>query len=58
MFILYAFKWCIVDIEKPYETCSLHFVGNEFSGLFLHPSVFSLKISRSAKIINGALSDF
>ena len=48
----------IVDIEKPDGICSLTVVVDEFSGLFLHPSIFSVKHSRSAEIINGALSDF
>ena len=47
-----------VDIEKPYGICSLTFVVNEFSGLYLHPSIFSIKHSRSAQTINGALSFF
>ena len=38
----------IVDIEKPDGICSLISVVNEFSGLFLHPSIFSIKHSRSA----------
>ena len=38
----------IVDIEKPDGICSLTFVGNELSGLFLHPSIFSIKHSRPA----------
>ena len=38
----------IVDIEKPDRICSPTFVVDEFSGLFLHPSVFSIKHSRSA----------
>ena len=33
----------IVDIEKPDRICSFTFVVNEISGLFLHPSVFSIK---------------
>ena len=33
----------IVDIEKPNGICSLSFVANEFAGLFLNPSVFSIK---------------
>ena len=37
----------IVDIGKPDRTCSLTFVANDFSGLFLHPSLFSIKGSRS-----------
>ena len=36
-----------VDIEKPDGICSLTFVVDESSGLFLHPSVFSVKHSRS-----------
>ena len=31
----------IVDIEKPGEICLITFVVHEFSGLFLHPSIFS-----------------
>ena len=38
----------IVDIEKPDGICLPTFVVNEFSGLFLHPSIFSIKHSRSA----------
>ena len=38
----------IVDIEKPDGICSPTFVVDEFSGLFLHPSIFSIKHSRSA----------
>ena len=38
----------IVDIEKPDETCSPTFVVDEFSGLFLHPSIYSIKYSRTA----------
>ena len=38
----------IVDIQNPDETCSLTFAEREFSGLFFHPSVFSIKSSRSA----------
>ena len=44
----------IVDIEKPGGICSLTFVVDEFSGLFLHPSVSSIIHSRSALIVNGA----
>ena len=36
-----------VDIEKSDGICSLTFVVDESSGLFLHPSVFSVKHSRS-----------
>ena len=35
-----------VDIEKPDGIYLLTFVVDEFSGLFLHPSVFSIKYSR------------
>ena len=38
----------IVDIEKFDGICLPTFVVNEFSGLFLRPSVFSIKHSRSA----------
>ena len=38
----------IADIEKPDAIRSLTFVVDEFSGLFLHPSIFSIKYSRSA----------
>ena len=48
----------IVDIQKNDGICSLAFAVNEFSGLFLHQLIFSIKHSRSAKIINGAFSDF
>ena len=34
----------IVEIERPGRACSLAFVMNEFSGLFLHPSMFLLNI--------------
>ena len=47
----------IVDTEKSDGTCSPTFVVDEFSGLFLHTSIFSIKDSRSAEIINGALSN-
>ena len=46
-----------VDFEKPDGICSMIFVADEFSGLFLHPSIFSMH-SRCAWIINGTLSDF
>ena len=48
----------ILDIEKPDGICWLTFAVEEFSGLFLHPSIFSIIHSRSAWIINGAVSDF
>ena len=37
----------IVEIEKPDDICSRVFVGDDFSGLFLHLSVF-IKDSRSS----------
>ena len=37
-----------VDIEKPGEMCSPIFVADEFSGMILHPTIFSVKHSRSA----------
>ena len=38
----------ILDIKKPDEICLLDFVVHELSGLFLHPSIFSIKYSRSS----------
>ena len=38
----------IVDIEKSEGIYSLTFVLDEFSGLFLHPSIFSVIHSRSS----------
>ena len=38
----------IVDIGKPDGTCLLTFVSEVFSGLFLHPSIFSIIHSRFA----------
>ena len=37
----------IVDIENLDGICLLTFVVDEFSGLFLHPSIFSITYSRS-----------
>ena len=37
----------IVDLEKLDWICSLTFIVNKFSGLFLHPSIFSIKHSRT-----------
>ena len=48
----------IADIEKSDGICSPTFHVDEFSELFLHPSIFSITHSRSAYIINCALSDF
>ena len=36
----------IVDIVKPDGMCSLTYILDEFSGLFLHTSVFSIIHSR------------
>ena len=38
----------ILDTEKPDGICLPIFVMNEFLGLFLHSSVFSIEHSRSA----------
>ena len=48
MFFCILLSEDIVDIEKPDEIYSLTFVVNQFSGLFLHPSVFSIMHSRVA----------
>ena len=44
----------IVDTEKPDGISSCAFVVDEFSGLFLLPSIFSIKHSKSVQIINIA----
>ena len=44
-------------IEKSDGIYSPTFFVNEFSGLFLYSSIFYIKHSRSALIINGSLSD-
>ena len=36
-----------VDIEKPDGICSLTSVVDEIAGLLLHPSIFSIKHSKS-----------
>ena len=38
----------IGGIERPDRICSLTFLVDEFSGLFLHPSIFSIIHLRSA----------
>ena len=48
----------IVDIEKLDGICSPAFVMDELSGLFLPQSISTITHSRSAEIINYALSDF
>ena len=47
----------IIDIERPDGICLLNFVVDEFSVLFLHPSILSIIDSRSAQITNDVLSD-
>ena len=48
MLIFMLLKEDIVEIGKPDEICSLTFDVDEFSGLFVHPSIFSIIHSRSA----------
>ena len=48
MLIVYALNDDIVDIEKSDGIFYLTFVMDEFSGLFLHSSIFSIKHSKSA----------
>ena len=57
---LFSMLWNggIVDIKKPDGICLPTFVVYKFSGLYLHPSIFSIKHSRSAYIIKVALSYF
>ena len=45
-----------VDIEKPDGICSLTFIVDKFSELFLHLSIFSTEQNLHKKI-KGALSD-
>ena len=58
MLIFYAFNDDIVDIEKPGGICSPNSVVDKFSGLFLHPAIFSIKHSLFAQITNDTLSGF
>ena len=44
----------LVDIEKPGGIYLLNFVVDAFSGLLLHPSIFSIIHARSALKTNGA----
>ena len=46
------------DIVNIKGICSLAFVVHGFSELFLNPSIFSIRHSRSTKIVDGTLSDF
>ena len=55
MLIFYASK---LRYYKHRKICLLTFVVDEFSGLYLHLSFFSITHSRSTSIINGTLSDF
>ena len=48
----------VVETEKPNGICSPTFAVDESSGLFLHQLIFSIKHSRPALIINGAVSHF
>ena len=48
----------IAHTEKSGGIFSPTFVVDDFSGSFLHPSVFYIKDSRSAFIINAVLSNF
>ena len=48
----------VLDTEKLDNICSTTFIVPESSVLFLYPSVFSIKHSRPAWVINSALSDF
>ena len=43
----------IVDIEKLDGICSTTFLVDDFSGLFLNPSIFFTKDLRSASVVNG-----
>lgn len=56
MYISCLFFMCldddITDNETPDRICSPTFAADYFS---LHSSIFPIKVSRSAKIINGAL---
>ena len=55
--VFYAYKWWYCRHWKTDGIYSLAFAVSEFSGLFLHPSICSIKHSRSA-YKNGALADF
>ena len=58
MFIFHSSHEDIVSIERRDRICSLILVVDEFSGLSLHPSGFSIMHLRFALIINGTLSSF
>ena len=48
----------IADIKKSEAICFLTFAVNEYSGLLLHPSIFSIIHSESLYIKNDALWNF
>ena len=48
----------IIDIEYPQGICLPIFVMDDFSKLFLHPSILLIKDSKSALTIDGVLSYF
>ena len=58
MLTLYASKWRYGRHGKLDEICQLAFVLDEFSGLSLHHSVFSIIDSRSSYIINDTIMIF
>ena len=47
-----------VDLKKSDGICSPTFFVDKFPEFLKHPSIFSFEHSRSALIINYALSDF
>ena len=48
----------IVDVKYPQGINAPIFVIKDFRGLFAHPSIFLIKDSGSAKIMQSVLSDF
>ena len=58
MLIFYIIKFHVVDIEYPQGICSPIFVVHDFSGLFLHPCTFLIKVSRSAQMNRPCLIGF
>ena len=48
----------IVDIEKPHGICSLTFVIDQFSGLFVNSWIYSMAHSGYKLIINSSLLEF
>ena len=43
MLVFFMIKSQIVDIKHPQKICSPIFVVEDFSGLFVHPSIFLIK---------------